>query len=73
VINRVRFVRKVCGHSRLAGTQLVIAVDEGIETSVAAGRSHDDFAWTKPGFRRLTSNETEQVTNNLRFEQAGNS
>ena len=62
---------KDCGHSRLAGAQLVVAVDELLEPSIAPGRSHDDFAGTKPGFRSLSTSATDELTNNPKLERTG--
>jgi len=48
-------------------------VTEVIESSIARGRSPDDFARTTPGFHNLSSSATDEGTNNQKLERAGNS
>jgi len=46
---------------------------EVIEPSIPRGRSPDDFARTKPGFRNLSLSATDELPNNQKLERAGNS
>jgi len=48
-------------------------VDEQIESSITQCRAPDDFTRNKPGFRNLSTGAIEEVTDNQKFERAGNS